>query len=935
MFVAAAQDPDQAHKSLETGQRRYEQAFYDLAMTSFAKAADALPVETAIGTARCLIELGRASQAIERLERASETAAANATWQTVRANALAKIGRYADALAAFRMALKLSDAEIEARVRCAQLLTYLGRRGEALALLTPLQSIELENYDDAPAWRVAMAAGRLLLMELQPPKDVDDQTEFVLLRILQPAFDGKHRARWMARLAAADLFAAKHNGAEARGDYEAVIKLRPRVADAYVGLARLAYYENDNSAARTHVLSALEHNPNHAAARRLLAQIRLDQSDPQAALALLNKLLEVNPNDLEALALASVASKKIGRAQAARKFIARAQAVNPRSGLVQFTLAIASAAARQFGHAEQHLVKATEYAPNRSAYQVELANLWLLRGEEARAVEALKKARGVDPYNARIVELLNMLYDLEAMERVETEHFVLRYESDEDRLIALVVPQVLEDCYSDITSIFKGYAPLRKTLVEIFPRKSQFAVRVSGRPWISTVGASTGPVIAMVSPRKDAEGLFGWANVLRHEFVHTVTLALCESRMPRWMAEGLAEHYGGPALDWSRSVLIAEKLRQGALYPVKDIDKAFFEREDPNARSQGYAQGRLMVEFVMSEWGDDKIDELLNAYRRDEDQRRSFESTLGVQYAEFDRRFAAWCAKQVESWGLMTQPYPTRAELKKRIEADGKDAAALGLMARLEHFARDFKSARRYADRALTVDDRQPDALMVRAQLPIENEQPVAENVRLQQLEDLYFDVAPLLELRPKDPQALWPLAKLARDTHQRELAADIALKLTRLAPGCTPAHRLLTELYMEVGDNESAYPFLVQWARRSPNDTTPAIHLADLFESRKRPDRALPWAEEVIRIDMFEIEHYKRLGRLLVAAELWSDALMPLKLFCELSPEDDAVWADLADAYARLGRKREAAQAAEHAISLNADSRAQQILLQLYRDEP
>ena len=138
--------------------------------------------------------------------------------------------------------------------------------------------------------------------------------------------------------------------------------------------------------------------------------------------------------------------------------------------------------------------------------------MWLVRGEEARAVEALKKARGVDPYNARIVELLNMLYDLEAMERVETEHFVLRYESDEDRLIALVVPQVLEDCYSDITSIFKGYAPLRKTLVEIFPRKSQFAVRVSGRPWISTVGASTGPGIAMVSPRQDAEGMLAWAH---------------------------------------------------------------------------------------------------------------------------------------------------------------------------------------------------------------------------------------------------------------------------------------------------------------------------------------------------------------------------------------------------------------------------------------
>ncbi|MCH8243770.1 MAG: hypothetical protein IH897_14340, partial [Planctomycetes bacterium] len=43
-------------------------------------------------------------------------------------------------------------------------------------------------------------------------------------------------------------------------------------------------------------------------------------------------------------------------------------------------------------------------------------------------------------------------------------------------------------------------------------------------------------------------------------------------------------------------------------------DKAFHDREDPNALTQGYAQGRLMVEFMMSEWGDQIIDQLLQAY---------------------------------------------------------------------------------------------------------------------------------------------------------------------------------------------------------------------------------------------------------------------------------------------------------------------------------
>ncbi|MCH7871595.1 MAG: hypothetical protein IID33_07825, partial [Planctomycetes bacterium] len=693
--------------------------------------------------------------------------------------------------------------------------------------------------------------------------------------------------------------------------------------------------ENAYAAARTQLLAALQHNPNHAAAHRLFAQVRLAQSDPEAALALLNKLLTLNPNDLEALALAAAASNAAGRAERAGEFIARADKVNPRSGLVQYTLAMSLAAARQFDRAERHLIKAAEFAPHRSGYQVELANIWLLRGEEARATAALKKARAADPYDARVVELLNMLYELETMERVETEHFTLRYEVDQDKMIGLIVPRLLEECYSDITAIFSGYADQRKTLVEIFPRKSLFAVRVSGKPWIGTVGASTGPLIAMVSPRKDASGIFGWANVLRHEFVHTVTISLSGGRVPRWMTEGLAQHYEAAPLSWSMSVLIAEKLRLGKLYSVAEIDKAFHDREDPNAVTQGYAQGRLMVEFMMSEWGDGIIDKLLGAYQRHEGGRRPFEETLAADYAEFDRRYAAWCTKQVESWGFPTDPYPSRAELKKRIEANEKDAAALGVLARLDALELDLKSARSYAERALAIDDHQPDALLIKAGLPIVNKQPVAEDVRLRQLDDLLYDVKPLLELRPKDPQALWALAKLARDAQHRELAADIALKLTRLAPACEPAHQMLAELYAEVGDTESAYPFLVQWARRSPNDPTPAIQLAELFESRDRPGRALPWAEAVLRIDMFDIAHYKRLGRLLVATELWSEALEPLKLFCELSPEDEAVWTDLADAYARLGRKREAARAAERAISLDADSRAQQILLDLSGDDP
>ena len=46
----------------------------------------------------------------------------------------------------------------------------------------------------------------------------------------------------------------------------------------------------------------------------------------------------------------------------------------------------------------------------------------------------------------------------------------------------------------------------------------------------------------MVSPRDDPEtmGAYDYARVLRHEYVHTITLGLTGNRIWHWMTEGLA-----------------------------------------------------------------------------------------------------------------------------------------------------------------------------------------------------------------------------------------------------------------------------------------------------------------------------------------------------------------------------------------------------------
>ena len=105
----------------------------------------------------------------------------------------------------------------------------------------------------------------------------------------------------------------------------------------------------------------------------------------------------------------------------------------------------------------------------------------------------------------------------------------------------------------------------------MFPSHEQFGVRTTGLPWIGTVGACTGNVIAMDVPRggpgegADLMGNFDWARVLRHEYTHTVTLALTNNRIPHWLTEAAACNQEQAPRDWDNCQLLASTSRATAL----------------------------------------------------------------------------------------------------------------------------------------------------------------------------------------------------------------------------------------------------------------------------------------------------------------------------------------------------------------------------------
>ena len=84
-----------------------------------------------------------------------------------------------------------------------------------------------------------------------------------------------------------------------------------------------------------------------------------------------------------------------------------------------------------------------------------------------------------------------------------------------------------------------------KSLIEIFSSArgtsahGWFSARMAGLPFIGTVAGCAGKIVGMASP-SDLPGEFDWARVLRHEFVHVVSLQQTDFNIPHWYTEALA-----------------------------------------------------------------------------------------------------------------------------------------------------------------------------------------------------------------------------------------------------------------------------------------------------------------------------------------------------------------------------------------------------------
>lgn len=509
----------------------------------------------------------------------------------------------------------------------------------------------------------------------------------LMARMLAAVRDGADRLYWPARLAEAQLLDARDNRPQAREALLEALSLNPASASAWyaMGRAQVRSFNFDAAEAVANELDRLARRVRPDAVSPYSAIIRaqalLRQKEPRPAAEAIDAVLREYPKMREALAFraAIAAVYRDGHTEAAT--LARLEELSPGTALGHFEAGVQLSDWRQYAPAMSHLEEATRRQPAWPEPWIELGLLAMQAAEDERAIAALERATTLDPFNVRARNTLRLASEMATYERIETEHFLIRYRNGPDEVLAREMGPKLEAIHQRVAGPVNNgldHTPDRRTVIDLMPSHDWFAVRITGMPDIFTIAASTGPAIAMESPRPSPGSTtqgYDWARVLQHEYVHTVGLSRTKNRVPHWFTEAQAVYLEDGPWDETRARMLTTALEAGELFPLDRLSLGFIRPRKPTDRSLAYAQSAWLYEYIVERFGPAAPLELMDAYADGQTQREAFQAMLGTPQDDLERAFLEWAARQARGWGLLPpEGVPSAEQLAQQYPGETPDA---------------------------------------------------------------------------------------------------------------------------------------------------------------------------------------------------------------------------------------------------------------------
>ncbi|HEY1188472.1 MAG TPA: tetratricopeptide repeat protein [Gemmata sp.] len=813
-----------------------------------------------LGQAACHRAQGEYTKALDALDAGLKAHPENADLLAARADLLFALGRWDDAVKDADAAIKKTPAHFLARWVRAR---WHRDKGDLAGADKEMRWFVKSYSDAAVAEKEITDPERLLIVaqagiENATTHAKHEQFKFILQEVLRDALKADPDF-WPAEHLGGSLLLSKHNRAEAANAFDAALKINPKAVEALAGKGALALERMEFAEAERLADSALKVNPRSPAALRLKADVRLAEADAAGAEKLLLAAKAINARDESTLArlaaLRHLAGDNAGVAAVEKEVLAFDEKPAP-----FFTeLGTILSDSKQFQTAAECFEKASALRPALPGAKAGLGLLLYIQGREPEALAALKAAMKADPFNVKVDNALKVLEELAEYATTETEHFVIRFDKKNDKVLAAFLGDVLEETFAELVKQY-GFTPPGKLLVEVFARRQIFSGRIAMLPGIpgAVQGACTGQLLALPSPRADGGAkAYNWAVVVRHELTHAFNLLQTAHRAPVWLTEGLAVRAENTRRFGPVAQLLRERLALGTALDLDTISRAYKRFNRPADVMLAYYQGRLYVEYIAKNHGEAGLAKLLDAYKTGADTERALKTALGTDKAAFEAGYRKYLGSVVRAVAPRRPDAPmTFAELEaahKKAPGDHDIAARLAG----EYLRRDrADDAKKLLEAVRAKEKGHPGACVVLARLLKRAKDEAGAKAVLEEA----------AKANPEDGRVLFELGKLCFELKDYELAAAAFEQGRKAAPGEADWLEQLARVYDLAKKPELLAGVLSEMTVANPDDIQLCLRLAKLHANANRHPDAERAARRALHIDVLNAEAKELLFAALLA---------------------------------------------------------------------
>lgn len=815
---------------------------------------DKLAVPAAIGIARAWLSEGEQGKARETLDAALKKNEDNADLLAWRAEIAYQTGKWDEALKDADAALKANKDHFVARWVRARLLRDKGDMANAdtemrwfVRTYTRRSNMD-DDITDPDELLIVGQAGA----ENARWHNLSDQFRFILNEIYVDVvkFDPDC---WMAEYLSGSMLLEKYNKPQAVKAFDKALAMNPRAAECFVGKGQAALQGFEIKDAEQHVEEALKLNPHLTSALRLRADVHIIGGSFTEAIQALEKAVAINPREEATLARLAACQHFTGQKEGFDKSVASVKEFNPKPSVFYYDLASTLEDRKYYYDAEKFFKQAIELNDKMAGPKSGLGMLYLRLGKETEARDLLDKSFKSDPFNVRVANSRKVLTHLDTYAKKETKHYILRFDAKTDAILAEFLLDFLEEQHAFLLKEY-GYEPEGKILIELFNNHEMFSGRTVALPDLHTIGACTGRVVTMVSPRgKGVPRLFNWGRVIRHELVHIFNLAQTDFQTPHWLTEGLAVRNEGTGRPPSWNVILRDRFNKNDLLTLETIQLGFVRPRSADEWTLAYCQSLLYVEYMIDKFGLGSIGKMLDAYREGLSNAAAIEKVFKVDKAAFEKGYqehVAAIVKAIPGVAKKIEKTMTLAELEQAYEKNPDD---LDLSARLAQEYQQRKKpedAGKLADKVLAKDKTHPIANIVKARLMKADGDDVAARKLIEAA----------VEAKGDDSRLRAYLARMCLESKEFAAAAEHFEHCRRLAPLDGEWLEFLEEIYVKIDDKDKLISVLKEKIANNADDIKARIKLAEMLLDAKKPAEAEPFALEAIQIDVLSMEARKLL---------------------------------------------------------------------------